>query len=188
MEHSNIEIRHGRFLDLDGPPQKLDDLTIAPAKIELYGSMFDLTHHLEDHLKQRSVSAEVRALIRPRQNAIWIRARAQRLFHIPSSVAEDRIEKSFFQAEFLAIFPEEGQYIGVPFECSDYYGRTGLTFSSEDSPPESLQDKIADAFWELLLSDPNDIEDYRDTMFHLGAGVEIEFGVEDGEPFFEERF
>ena len=60
-------------------------------------------------------------------------------------------------------------------------------FSSENGPPEKLQQQIAEAFWGLLLSDPTDLVDYKDSMLHLGAGVWIDFGVEDGEPFFEER-
>jgi hypothetical protein len=60
-------------------------------------------------------------------------------------------------------------------------------FSSERGPPEGLQRQIAEAFWGLLLSDPTDLMDYKDSMYHLGACIWIDYGVEDGEPFMEER-
>ena len=93
-----------------------------------------------------------------------------------------------FSADFIAILQDgDAAYYAVPFSCDDYYGRTLLMFSSENGPPEKLQQQIAEAFWGLLLSDPTDLVDYKDSMLHLGAGVWIDFGVEDGEPFFEER-
>lgn len=188
MPDPAIEIRHGRFSDLTGPPQCHDTTAIAAANVELLGSMFDLTHKLSEFLNHRDVSPEIRALVRPGQDAVWVRGRAQRLFDIPDTTAEDRGEKTFFFASFLALIPDEnGQYIGIPFQCSEHYGQTGLIFSSEDAPSEELQGMIARAFWELLLSDPTDIEDYRDSMLHPGAGVWLDFGIDDGEPFLEER-
>jgi hypothetical protein len=184
----DIQIRHGQFTDLTGPPQRHGDMTFAPAEIRLHGSMFDLTHSLEDHLKRMDVSPETKTLVRPGEDAVWVRGRAQQLFMIPNTTEEDRGEKAFFFASFLALIEgEDDRYVGIPFECSDYYGRSELIFSSEDSPPLEVQDRIANAFWSLLLSEPDAIADYRDSVLHHGAGVWLDFGVQDGEPFLEER-
>lgn len=189
MDSPDIQIRHGQFTDLTGPSRPHGDILFASAEIKLLGSAFTLTHCLEDHLQQIVVSPETMALVRPGQDAVWVRGRAQQLFKIPNTTEEDRGEKTFFFSTFLALMKEEdGRYVGVPFECSDYYGRAGLMFSSEDSPPPELQDRIAKAFWSLLLAEPDEMEDYRDSTFHSGAGVWLDFGVEDGEPFLEERF
>ena len=188
MKPPKIEIRHGRFHDLTGPPQYFHEITFAAAEVELEGTMFQLSHFLEDHLDRIGVSPENRSLIRPGEEAVWVRGRAQQLFKIPGSTEEDRTEKTFFAGRFLALFSEaEGQYLGTPFECRDCYARSGLMFSSEDPPPEELTGRLAEAFWGLLLSDPANLEDYRDSLFHTGAGVWLDFGIEDGEPFLEER-
>ncbi len=95
---------------------------------------------------------------------------------------------SFFCAAFIAILPgDNGGLFGVPLECSDYYARSGLIFSSDNAPPEAVKDQIAEAFWVLLLLDPDDVADYRATMYHYGIGMMIEFGIESGQPFILER-
>ena len=188
MAVPRIEIRHGRFTDLTGPPQKFGELTFAPAEVELSGSMFDLTHRLDDYLHRYDVPAEVKPLLRSGEDAVWVRGRAQQLFQIPNTSAENRGEKTFFSALFLALVPDEaGHHLGVPFECTDHYGGSGLVFSSEDPPSAELQHRIAEAFWGLLLSEPANIQDYRDCILHSGAGVWVDFGIADGEPFVEER-
>ena len=143
---------------------------------------------LEEQLSQPFCPAAARALARPGEDAVWVRGRAQRLFFIPNTTEHERPEKSCFGGSFVALLSDDGgAYYCVPFECSDYYGRAGLKFSSEDAPPESLQRRIAAAFWGLLLLDSTDLEDYQDTLYHSGAGVTLMFGVKDGDPFLEER-
>ena len=188
MSTPEIKIRHGNFFDLDSPPQKHDEITFAAARVELLGTMFDFVCHFDEYLAKHDVAAEVKALVRPGEDAPWVRGRAQRLFLISNSTEVDRGEKTFFFASFIALIQDdEHGHFGVPFQCSDCYGRSSLTFSSEDAPPETLQQRIADAFWGLLLSDPTDLDEYRDSILQSGAGVWLDFGVEDGEPFLEER-
>src|SRR5690606_12521782 len=97
----------------------------------------------------------------------------------------ERGEKSCFYASFLAIL-HENDNLAVPFECSDYYARSALTFSTLDPPDEEIQKTIADAFWGLLLADPTDVADCQNKLYHSGAGVWIKFGIEHGEPFMRE--
>lgn len=188
MDPAKVEIRHGKYVDLTGPPRKSAEFTIVPAEIELAGESFSGVCDLKDHIDERSSPAHVRAIVRPGTDAPWVRGRSQLLFGLPNSREEDRCEKTCFQAGFLAIFTERNEkLVGVPFECSDYYGASHLTFSSKRGPPKALQRKIAQAFWDLLLSNPTELVDYSDKMYHTGAGVTIRFGVKDGEPFFVER-
>ena len=188
MNRPKIQIRHGQFTDLLGPPQTYDDITFAAAQVQLNGSIFDLTHPLESWIDQHHVPRETKALVLAAENAVWVRGRVQQLFKIPNTTEEDRGEKTFFLGELIAILQgEAGQSLGIPFLCTDTYGRSGLMFSSEDPPPQELQQRIGNAFWSLLLSDPRNLEDYRDSILHLGTGAWLDFGVQDGDPFLEER-
>jgi hypothetical protein len=87
---------------------------------------------------------------------------------------------------FMAVFIEHASAVGIPFLCSDYYGESELFFPNDPAPNAETIQKIGLAFWSLLLQDVNDLIDYTDRMEHLGAGVTIEFGVDDGEPFMRE--
>ena len=188
MDLPDVEIRHGEFIDLDGPAKTFGEITFAPARVELHGYDHNSASDLQHYLEQAEVSAEIKALVRPGDDAPWVRGRAQRLFFVPNTTEEDRPEKTCFCAAFIALIRDSGdKYFGVPFECMDYYCKTTLYFSEENGPPISLQQRIAAAFWGLLLSDPTDVDDYRDSFFHSGAGVMIDFGIDDGEPFIEER-
>jgi hypothetical protein len=182
MDEPKLEIRHGSLIDIDGPARKFGVINIVPAKVELEGTAFQSSHHLAEH------GSEIKLLVEQSDIAVWVRGRAQQLFLISNNTEEERPEKSFFGASFVAILPgDNGNLIGVPFECSDYYGRSGLTFSSDNAPPKAVKDQIAEAFWGLLLLDPDDVADYRATMYHPGISMIIEFGIESGQPFILER-
>lgn len=79
----------------------------------------------------------------------------------------------------------DGESEGVPFECSDYYGRTGLTIAPHESD-EPSKARIADAFWNVLLENPDDLADFETRVFHPGAGVWLRYGCESGEPYCRE--
>ncbi len=57
---------------------------------------------------------------------------------------------------------------------------------SGDAPPQPLIDRITNAFWQLLLAEPQELAEYLDHYYHSGAGIEVRFGVRYGEPFMEE--
>ena len=78
-------------------------------------------------------------------------------------------------------------HVCVPFDCSDHYGRTSLIFSSDDAPPLELRGEIANAFYGLMLDEPDALADYDNRLYHSGGGFSIDFGVSQGEPYFEER-
>lgn len=184
MAEPTPNIRHGQFHDVTGPAVKFNDVTFIPASIKLNGTMFDSVFELVDCVGD--VPSTTLSLVGPGRDAPWVLGRLIRLFHVHPVSWEDRGEKSCLNEDFLAVLHNHG-CIAVPFECRDYYGKTGLIFSSEDSPGDSLQAIIADAFWKLLFSNPTDIADYENKMYHSGAGVMFRFGVDDGEPFMEEE-
>lgn len=184
MTDAHPKIRHGQFHDLSGPPIRFNDITFIPAVVTLNGMGFDSVYELADCVA--GVPAATLTIVRPGNDAPWVLGRLMRLFHVQPIPVDDRGEKTCHCESFLAVLHQFGN-MGIPFECSDYYGKTGLTFSSEDPPDDAVQVLIADAFWKLLLSDPADLTDYESTMYHSGAGVTIRFGVEDGEPFMQEE-
>ena len=55
-----------------------------------------------------------------------------------------------------------------------------------DGARDLVIDRVAHAFWQVMLKDPQDLPEYCDYFYHLGAGVEVRFGVRDGEPFMKE--
>ena len=140
--------------------------------------------HLEEYLAERQLPAATRAIVRPGEDAPWVCGRVQRVFSLPQLPEEERVEKSCMSFDFLAAFQEGDELVGIPFECTDYYGRSLLLFS-EDAPPQPLIDRISHAFWQILLEEPEDLVDYTDHFYHHGGGFDVHFGVRDGEPFME---
>lgn len=183
MPDSHFNIRHGELLDVVGPPRRTDDITFVPARVSLSGTWFQSAFYLKDCMGD--VPASTKAVVHPGDDAPWVFGRLMRLFATQQIPEEERDEKSCFFASFVAVLHNNAN-LAVPFECSDYYGRSALTFSTDDPPSEEVQKAIAERFWGLLLADPTGVADYEDRMYHSGAGVWIRFGIEDGKPFMVE--
>jgi hypothetical protein len=182
MLPGSIEVRFGKFSDVLGPAIAHGDFTFVPAEVELSG------YENGPLLADAAVNADpaTRALIHPGEDAPWACGRIQRLFQQPLVREEDRGEKCCMWYPFLAIVKEDDSAVGIPFVCTDYYGESIVLFSDDPMPETETMQAIASAFWSLLLQDADELVDYRDRMEHFGAGVTIEFGVEDGEPFMRE--
>jgi hypothetical protein len=185
MDTSSIDIRYGEFKDVLAHPRQLNNVTLIPAVIGLTGPMLTNGSFLDEYLQKQRLPVEVRALIRLREDAPWACGRIQYLFSLPQVPEEDRGEKCCMAFEFLAALEVDGKLTGVPFWCSDYYGRSVLIFSGA-APPEDVINTIAAAFWGILIENPTELIDYTDRFSHLGGGFDVEFGVEDGEPFMRE--
>jgi hypothetical protein len=185
MNPNTISIRYGESEDVIGNARRHDDIACVPARVQLTGISLTNGSYLEEYLAESTLAAEVKALIHPGEDAPWVCGRVQRVFSQPQAPEEDRAEKSCMGFGFLAVIPEDEGLVGIPFECTDYYGRSHLLFSSE-APPQPLADRIANAFWQILLQEPQDLPDYTDHFYHVGAGIKVRFGVRDGEPFMEE--
>jgi hypothetical protein len=185
MNPNSINVRFGELEDVIGHARHHQDVAIVPAIVRLSGSRMTNGSFLKDYLAAQKLPAEVKALIRPGEDAPWVCGRVQRVFSIPQAPEEDRAEKSCMGFSFLAAIPEGDHLVGIPFECTDYYGKSVLIFSG-NAPPQEQIDRVANSFWQILLEKPGDLPEYMDHFFHMGAGVEVRFGVRDGEPFMEE--
>lgn len=183
MTESSFHIQHGQLHDVAGPARQHQGIIFVPARVTLTGAVFEYVFPLADCLEE--VFAATRAILQPGADAPWVLGRLKRLFGIERLPIENRGKKTCFYAAFLAVLPERGN-LAVPFECTDNYLETALMFSSENAPPQDLQETIARAFWGLLLTEPDELTDYNERMLFQGEGIWIRFGVEHGEPFLVE--
>lgn len=181
MSQSSFQIRHGIYHDLDGRPQNFGDVTFVPAKVSLHGVSFEGSYPLQGFAEKVGLQEIIAC---EGSDAPWVLGRLKFLFGTVNPSEEERGEKTFVFAGFLAVFTNEGN-LAIPFECSDCYGDTALVFSSEDVPSADLQIRIAKNFWHLLLANPTDVWDYKDRIYHSGAGLFFRFGVSNGIPFIE---
>jgi hypothetical protein len=190
MTMPNLTVRHGWLHEVSGTLVTWDGVSIAAARIALKGHSFSRTHTLAEHITRQDLPREVRSLMLNGYDAPWVRGRIERLFYTALTLNhEERLEKSGLQATLIAVVCQgDDSLIGVPFSCTDYYLKSGLMFSeTEDPPPGELADRIAAAFWNLLLAVPHDLPSYTDQMYHVGAGVWLVFGIACGQPYIEER-
>jgi hypothetical protein len=151
-----------------------------PADMKLDGGSCTLDYPLQDHLGAHGPLI-VRLAVSQQCDAAWVRARIPRVFGFTPGLAE--IEKALLHAAFVAV-PQDNR-TGYPFICNDHYGRSALGFS-DDGPEESVQRAIADAFWGLLLRDPEDLADFEQKVFHPGAGLWRDYGCASGLVYCEE--
>jgi hypothetical protein len=175
-----MEVRHAKLLKLLGEPASFGGFEISPAEIVLEGSMFLPCFRLGDVRRER-IPPILRAPIEKHYDVAWVRGRLPLAFGITPEPSER--EKTLLEVGFVAL--PDGQEVGIGFFCSDYYGRTSLTFSQKE-PDEDAKRRVAEAFWGYLLSKPDDLEDFRASVLHLGAPTTLHFGCEDGEPFLYE--
>lgn len=112
------------MLNVVGRPAKHGGLTIVPAEVELEGGAFRSTFPLCE-MPTDQIPPVLRLPIKGGYDVAWVRARLPIAFGISPELSE--AEKTLLWAGFVAVL--EGREEAVPFECSDYYGKTSLTFS-----------------------------------------------------------
>jgi hypothetical protein len=174
---ASFEIRYGELIDTYGHPAASKSVTFVPALIRLNGTMFSPGHYFDEH------PAMPTDCIPDHADAAFVRARIPCIFGYTPTYHEEH-EKSLLSDGFVAVLPDGKT--SIPFECSDYYGRSSLTFSS-DGPDESVQSQIADAFWEIVASEPDALDDFEQNVFHPGACVWIQYGCKNGEVYCDEK-
>ena len=176
-----MEVRHAKLLHVYGRrPAKQSGYTIVPADVELNGNSFSPSFPLRG-MPSTLIPPILRLPIEKHYDVSWVRGRLPHAFGISPKPSE--MEKTLLGTGFVAV--PDGQEQAVAFECSDYYGRTSLMFSYEETD-EDLKSQVANAFWLILLAEPEKLEDFEATVLHLGAPVTMRFGCRDGEPFYEE--
>jgi hypothetical protein len=184
----NFKVVGGKLLDVIGAGKVDGRFMFVPVRVELSGTSFSPESELRDHPKAKTAADDdLQELLENRIDAIWARSRIEALFAVPSASEDERVEKSLMGFGFLAVENSslDSQPIAYAFECTDYYGRSNLFFSEAEIDPD-LRSSIGDAFWDLLLSNPDKLADYEDRSFHSGAGIWMIFGRRDGCFFMEE--
>jgi hypothetical protein len=172
-----MKVRHAVLHDAYGRAAKHGGFTIVPADVELDGTMFSPSFPLNEIPRER-IPPVLRRAIAGQFDVAWVWARLPLAFGFMPDQSET--EKTLLWQGFVAVL--EGGDTGVPFLCSDYYGKTSLMFSGAESD-EGLKNRVADAFWSILLSEPDALDDFSARVLHLGAPVTLEFGCENGEPY-----
>jgi len=173
---AGFDICYGELIDVYGRSAKSKGVTFVPARIQLNGTMLSSGHDFEEHPRIP------RGCIPKLADAAFVRARIPCVFGYTPTYDEEQ-EKSLLSDGFVAVLPDGKT--AIPFECTDYYGRSSLMFSS-DGPEESVQIQIADAFWEIISSEPNALDDFEQNVFHPGAGIWMQFGCKNGEVYCDE--
>lgn len=173
--------RHGLVHELLSIARDSGEWSFAAARVELAGGSFDIGPRLEPILAAR-LPAVLHLLPEPGTDAIWARARIEALFGIASPPENQRIEKSLMEFGFVAKREQSGHAVVIPFVCSDYYGKSALSFA--EAVPISDVQAIGDAFWGLITSGGK-LAEYRDRAYHIGAGVYMEYGCTNGNLFLE---
>jgi hypothetical protein len=174
-----MRIHHGTFDRPLGRKAESHGWTLLPCIGTLEGDTFSASHLLSDYVDVAQAPAVLKRPLAGGWDAAWVRARLQRAFAYEPAVAE--VEKSLLSECFVAICEDDA----FLFECADYYGRTGLVFSPK-GPAKATQDRIARAFWSILLREPDDLADFEARVFHPGAGVWLHYACEGGEPSLEQ--
>jgi hypothetical protein len=177
---NDMRVHFGMLQNIFGKPATHDGFTFVPAMVELDGNGFSTDFYLRDSAGEQPPTILAQP-IEKRFDAAWVRARLPCEFGFTPELS--KVEKSLLDVGFVAV--AMGSAVGYPFICIDHYGRTGLMFSPE-GPDQNTQAKIAEAFWSLLLKAPNDVLDFKATVYHSGAGIWMHFGCEDGEPSYRE--
>jgi hypothetical protein len=175
-----MKVRHATLLNVFGHPAKFAGFTIVPAEVELEGRSFSPSYPLAE-LPATRIPPILRLPIKKHYDVAWVRARLPHVFGISPEPSE--AEKTLLWTGFVAV--ADAQVEAVAFWCSDHYGKTSLMFSDAETD-EAAKEKAASAFWGVLLSEPNKLEDFEASVIHLGQPVTLHFGCEDGEPFFRE--
>ncbi len=169
---------YGRVHEVLGIARDAGGWSFAPARVELAPGAIASGAAFEFFLATHR--PEVLGLLpEPGTDAIWARASIEALFGVRSLPTDERQEKSLMQFGFCA--SRQGE-LAVPFEASDYYGKSALSFSEAVGAP--VIESIEEAFWKLVASNRK-LVTYRDRTLHLGALVWMEYGCTNGKLFLE---
>lgn len=173
---ANFDIRSGELIDVYGRSAKSREMTFVPARVRLNGTMFDFECYFDEH------HTFPRDVIPQHADAAFVRARIPRIFGYTPIYDEDQ-EKSLLSEGFIAVLGDGKT--AIPFECTDVYGRTSLMFSDE-GPEDSVKSEIADALWELIAAETDQLDDFEQRVFHPGACIWMNFGCKNSEVYYDE--
>jgi hypothetical protein len=173
-----MKVRHAVLEDVLGSAKTFGGVSFVPAVVRLDGTSFSTSFPLRE-IDRAKVPPILRAPIDNGYDVSWVYARMPNAFGIEPE--QSGTEKTLLEEGFVAVIA--GQKDGIAFICTDYYGKTSLMFS-DDETDERSKAKVAEAFWGLLLTEPEALTDFEASVMHMGASVYLNFGCKDGEPIF----
>jgi hypothetical protein len=177
---NDFDVLFGAMVRDLGLPADFNGFRFVPAVVRLIGNGFAHDYRLADHVGAHAPGV-LWVPLHGQFEAAWVRARIPRVFGFDPEPAE--VEKALLDLGFVAI--PEGTDAGYPFWCSDHYGRVALLFSPE-GPDRWLQARIAAAFWDLLLEEPEDLADFEEDVAWPCDATTRRFGCQDGDVFCHE--
>lgn len=169
-----MEVRHGTLLNVYGIPVRGGGYTFMPADVGLEGDGGSLDHRLGDHCGDQGPPS-LRFPIRHGFDAAWVRARIPHAFGFTPGPSE--VEKTLVHLGFAAVTGDGSAC--YPFVCMDHYGRTALLFG-DPGPEAAVRRAIAEAFWDVLARDPDDLADFEQRVDHPGAVEGLNYGCRSG--------
>ncbi|QLE42003.1 hypothetical protein FD723_17310 [Nostoc sp. C052] len=128
--------------------------------------MFSLSDYIEG--QPPSILQRCHDLFGESVNAVWVRARIPAVFgsNILISLSIPDYKYALIEQMFVACeLGSNGDWIAYPFICGDYNLSAELRFYPDDSSTE-IYERIAKAFWELLLLEPKRVCSFRDGYLH----------------------
>jgi hypothetical protein len=148
-EWMRVETRHGWLLGVVGTARCSDGIWFAPVRGEVEDPEEYPTHPLHEHAVIRF---DCEGFELGDADGVWVRAALPGVFgYAPLHVSDGRW--FLLDAAFAAVLPDgEGCWAAYPFACTDAGLGTGLVFSRR-GPPSATRDRIARAFWGLLVAE-----------------------------------
>ncbi|OUL32141.1 hypothetical protein [Nostoc sp. 106C] len=193
----SITIKHGYLWRVLGQPVQHNGFIFVPVLGELYNGiairpyrreeeapMFPLTDYLGNQVPKlvKSCRTDFTELV----DAVWVRARIPAIFGFtPLSLPFPDYKYALIEQMFVACeqCSVNGDWLAYPFICEDYDLRVGLRFSPDPLFIETYE-RIAKAFWELLLLEPENVQPFCDAYLHYDELFEEEWLIvvfKDGE-------
>ncbi len=146
----SLVIHHGRLFAVVGQPRCWEGTWFVPACGEIEAPAANSSHPLADHA---AISFPWEGDFELEDtDSVWVRAALSGLFHYaPLHVGDGR--NFLLDALFFAVLLDAGEGgEAYPFACTDDGLSTGLVFSRL-GPNAQVQERIAAAFWGLLLAE-----------------------------------
>ncbi|MBW4491259.1 MAG: hypothetical protein KME12_26185 [Trichocoleus desertorum ATA4-8-CV12] len=181
---ASVVIRHAYLWEVLGQAAQHNGVVFIPVSGELYNQlsirpyrrneespMFPLRDYIGEQLPRiaqiyRNKFSEI--IVGDILDAVWVRARISAVFSFtPLSLPFPDYKYALIEQMFVACEPCDGNgaWVAYPFICEDYDLRAGLRFSSDPSS-DAIHHRLAKAFWELLLLEPDLVQPFRDSYLH----------------------
>jgi hypothetical protein len=159
-----------------GPPATFGGFTFQPAELPAAARSGPLAFPLHDFAGQPP-PAVLQLAFERQYDAAWVRARLPRVFGFTPVFVEEA-ESALLDVGFVAQSLGEAEV--KPFVCADSHGRAHLGFPVHNGADGPLRKRIAQAFWGLLLAQPDDLADFEQMVYHEPTEIWLRLGCLHG--------